>query len=244
MAKYPSAMKNEKEVLELIKERRSSRVPFDPGRPIAKADLDKILEAGSWAPTAHNMQNFEIVIVDDGKVLKKISKIKGQISMTFIKENYTQLSFSKEELLKKKTGIMGNMFPRSWVTPGAKIDKNSDTRPMFSSPLLSVVLYDPAKRAPASGGDFLGIMSLGCVMENMWIMASALGLSFHVVSSLGSGSMEKEVKRILGIPKRLRIAFTFRLGYPAAKPETYLRVRRDIQDFTHHNRYRRRTSGR
>ncbi len=201
MAKHPSMMKNEKEVLGLIKERRSSRVPFDPGRPIARTDLDKILEAGSWAPTAHNMQNFEVVIVDDRKVLKEINEIRGQISMTFIKENYKQLSFSKEELLKKKTGIMGNMFPRSWVTPGAKIDRNSDTRPMLPSPLLGVVLYDPARRAPASEGDFLGIMSLGCVMENMWIMASALGLGFHVVSSLGAGSMEKEVKRILGIPE-------------------------------------------
>jgi len=237
-------MKNGREVLRLIKERHSSRVRFNPSRPIAKADLEKILEAGSWAPTAHNMQNFEIVIVDDAKILKEIHKIKGQISLTFIRENYRQLSFSEEELLKKKTGIMGNMFPRSWVTPGAKIDKNSDTRPVLSSPLLGVVLYDPARRAPASEGDFLGIMSLGCVMENMWIMASALGLSFHVVSSLGSGSMEKEVKRILGIPKKFRIAFTFRLGYPVTKPGIYLRVRREIKDFTHYNRYRKRTGGR
>jgi len=36
------------------------------------------------------------------------------------------------------------MFPKSWVTPGAKIDKNSDVRPMLASPVLAVVLYDPA----------------------------------------------------------------------------------------------------
>jgi len=242
MAKHLTAVKNAKEVLGLIEERHSSRIPFDRGRPVAKADLKKILEAGSWAPTAHNMQNFQIVIVDDDKIMKEINNIRGQISMTFIKENYKQLSFSKEELRKKKTGIMGSMFPKSWITPGTKIEINSDSRPMLSSPVLAVVLYDPSKRAPASEGDFLGIISLGCVMENMWIMANFLGLSFHVVSSLGSGHMEKEVKRILGIPNKLKIAFTFRLGYPVSNPDKYLRVRRDIKDFTHHNRFGRRLS--
>jgi nitroreductase len=86
-------------------------------------------------------------------------------------------------------------------------------------------------------------MGLGCVMENMWIMAASLGLGFHVVSSLGSGPTQKEVKRILGIPKKLKIAFTFRLGYPVSHPDRYLRVRRDIPDFTHHNRFGRRLKG-
>jgi len=236
MAKKISAVKNSKDVLELIKERRSSRIPFKAGRPVAKADLIKILDAGCWAPTAHNMQNFQIVIVDDKAILGKIYAIKSRISLTFIKENYKQLSFSNEELLKKKTGIMGAMFPRSWTTPGAKIDRNADSRPMLASPVLAVVLYDPSQRAPASEGDFLGIMSLGCVMENLWIMAASLGLGFHVVSSLGSGPTEKEVKRILGIPEKWKIAFTFRLGYPASAGP-YLRIRRDIPDFAHHNRF-------
>ncbi len=192
MAEKLSAVKNSKDVLGLVKGRRSSRIPFETGRPVAKADLKKILEAGSWAPTAHNMQNFQIVIVDDKTILGKIRAIKGRISLTFIKENYRQLSFSRKELLEKKTGIMGAMFPKSWTTPGAKIDQSADSRPMLASPVLAVVLYDPSQRAPASEGNFLGIMSLGCVMENMWIMAAALGLGFHVVSSLGSGPVEKE----------------------------------------------------
>jgi hypothetical protein len=35
------------------------------------------------------------------------------------------------------------------------------------SAALLVILFDPSKRAPASEGDVLGMMSLGCVMENM-----------------------------------------------------------------------------
>ena len=48
-------------VMRLIRNRRSDRVPFDETRKIADHDLTQILEAAQWAPTAHNMQNFQIV---------------------------------------------------------------------------------------------------------------------------------------------------------------------------------------
>ncbi len=103
--------------------------------------------------------------------------------------------------------------------------------------MLLIVIYDPSRRAPASEGDFLGIISLGCVMENMWLMANSLGLGFHILSVLGSEPTEKEVKRILNIPRKLKIAFACRVGYPISEPAKYLRVRRDIDNFAHRNRF-------
>jgi nitroreductase len=74
-------------------------------------------------------------------------------------------------------------------------------------------------------------------MENMWLMANSLGISFHILSSLSAEPIENEVKKILNIPKKLNIAFTCRVGYPASAPAKYLRVRRDIKDFTSVNKY-------
>jgi nitroreductase len=226
------------EILNIIQRRQSARIRFDSERPVAKEDLRQILEAGRWAPTAHNMQNFEIIVVDDKKVLEAIESIRSTVSETFIRENYQQLSFSEEELVKKKVGILGTMFPPAWRTPGYKPEKGTDFgRPIQAGPVMLILVYDPDRRAPASEGDFLGIVSLGCVMENMWLTANSLGISFHVVSALGTGPVEKEVKRILNIPYRLKIPFAFRLGYPISSPAKYLRVRRDVEDFTHHNQY-------
>jgi nitroreductase len=228
------------EILKLIQERRSARGAFDPGQPVAKGDLMQILEAGRWSPTAHNMQNFEIVVVDDKKLLQAIASIRHPVSEVFIRENYEQLSFSEEELQSKKVGILGTMFPPSWRTPGVKPDpaeRNTNLgRNIETTPVLLVVAYDPGRRAPASEGDFLGAISLGCVMENMWLMANALGIGCHVVSSLSADEVEQEVKSILGIPGHLRIAFSIRLGYPVPAGK-YLRVRREVPDFTHHNRF-------
>ena len=40
------------DILKLVRERRSSRIPFDLERPVAKEDLEKVLEAARWSPTA------------------------------------------------------------------------------------------------------------------------------------------------------------------------------------------------
>jgi len=226
------------DILTIIQKRRSVRMPFDPERPIARQDLVQILEAGRWAPTAHNMQNFEIIIVDDKKILKEIGDIKSGLSEIFIQENYQQLSFSEEELLHKKVGLLAAMFPLSWRTPGVKpVLEEGRSRPFPVCPTLLIVLYDPSKRAPASQGDFLGIISLGCMMENLWLVANSLGIDFQIISALASGPVEKEVKRILAVPEHLKIAFTVRLGYASVAPPHSLRVRRDIEDFSHHNHF-------
>src|ERR1022692_591998 len=108
------------EFMQLIENRHSARDLFDPERAIPAEDMEKILEAARWTPTAHNMQNFEIVVVDDRKLLDAIADIKSETSEVFIRENYEQLSFSEEELRRKKVGLLGTMFPPSWRTPGVK----------------------------------------------------------------------------------------------------------------------------
>src|SRR4029077_18469934 len=103
-------------------------------------------------------------------------------------------------------------------------------------PLLLVVVTDSRFRAPVSEGDSLGLMSLGCVMQNLWLMAESLGISMQVLTAFSLDTVEIEVQRILAIPKHMKIAFAARLAYPLTASESYLRVRRRIQDFTHRNR--------
>jgi len=230
------------EILKIIKERQSARVPYDSNRQVPKEVLRKILEAARWTPTAHNMQNFDIIVVDDEAVLGKIGSIKSKISEEFLRENLEQLSFSKEELLKKKTGILGSMFPSEWTDPAKIPEAVKKAAPMpltqsiRGSLTLLIVVYDTRKRAPASHGDVLGFISLGCLMENMWLMAQSLGVGMQILSAFSAPPVETEIKELLGIPDYMRIAYTCRLGFPLGSSK-YLRVRRDIQDFAYHNGY-------
>ena len=146
------------------------------------------------------MQNFEIVVVDDPKVLEEMAKIKSRISEEFLRENYAQLSFSVEELQKKKVGILAAGFPSEWVDPAkiSQVARESAPMPLANnirgSSTLLLVFYDPRKRAPASGGDVLGFMSLGCLMENIWLAAEALGVSLQILSLSATASCGKRVK--------------------------------------------------
>jgi nitroreductase len=234
-------------LVDLIKQRQSSRTPFDPDKPVLRSRVQQILEAGNWAPTAHNMQNFEAIVIDDPILLQKIRTIDFPVSPAFIQENYLQLSFSEDELKNRKTGVLATMFPKSWLQPGLIPEHSSINEPehpalqrhnqLLACPTLVLLLYDPRRRAPDSEGDFLGIMSLGCVLENMWLMATSLGIGFQVVSALGGEKASGAIKHLLGIPSELSIAISFRLGYPTAQTD-YLRVRREMEDYAHFNGFR------
>jgi nitroreductase len=231
------------DLIEIIRNRHSERVPFDPERRPPEADVHAILEAARWAPTAHNMQNFEIVIVDDEATLAEIARVHGGVSQEFVRENYDQLSFSEDELLRKGTGLLATMFPPSWRIRDAEPEAPADLEHGFlddtmrSCPLVLIVVYDARTRAPASEGDVLGIMSLGCVMQNMWLMAESLGIGMQIMSVFSADYVEEELRRILSIPGHMKIAFACRLGYPAVQPGRYLRVRRDPRRFTHHGSF-------
>ena len=232
---------NDQEVLDLIKRRKSARSTIDSNRLVEPEVLNKILEAATWAPTAHNMQNFEIVVIDDKSILTKFSELKSAVSPVFLQENYRQLSFTEEELKKKKTGILANQFPPDWLTPEAQQGKLNQPaselgEQVGNGPVLLLILYDPNRRAPASEGDFLGVMSLGFMLENVWLMATAQGLALHIISAFGNEPLLGEVKKMLNIPSSLQITLGVRLGYPFGDTHK-LRVRRDVKDFVKFNKY-------
>ncbi len=230
---------------QLILKRHSSRGPFDVTRPVPDAALQALLEAARWAPTAHNMQNFAIIAVDDPTVIARLGHVRSGVSPAFLRENYRQMSFSHAEFLARKRGVLAETFPPAWRTEAAREGRlaPSEARSLHDTllggPLLLVVVYDADERAPGSEHDALGFISLGCVMENLWLTATALGLGLHIISALSANlagaDVEDEVRTILHFPAHFRIGFSCRIGYPLAPAATHLRVRRDIGDFCHHN---------
>jgi len=229
------------DLMTIIQQRYSERETFDSDRQVTTSDVKKILEASRWAPTSHNMQNFEIMVVDDEPVLKRLGNLSASPSPEFIRENFEQLSMTEEELARKKVGLLATQFPPAWRDK-AQLETAIKERPSLNlgmlingAPTILILLYDTRRRAPASPGDLLGAVSLGCVAENMWLMAQSLNIGFQVLSMFGS-PVQKVVKKILGIPDHMAVLFAIRLGYPFTRSEA-LRVRREIDTFAHRNDY-------
>ena len=56
------------DIIEGLKTRRSVR-RFDVSKKIPHADIEKILEAASYAPSAHNFQPWHFVVIEDAEKL-------------------------------------------------------------------------------------------------------------------------------------------------------------------------------
>jgi nitroreductase len=64
-----------KAVLELIKERRSIRAYID--KPIPEEEIEMILEAGRWAPSASNRQPWNFILIKNKNILKELARVTG-----------------------------------------------------------------------------------------------------------------------------------------------------------------------
>ena len=230
-------------ILRLIKERKSTRV-FDGTRTIESDVLHNILEAAAYAPTGHNMQNFQIIIVDDKAVLSKLGEVETSFTPEFVQWNLEELSFSEDELKKKKTGMLSTSFPPSWFTPEAregKIDpsqlKSKLSNMLHQVSALMIILFDPKQGGKNPSGESNDIMSLGFMLENVWLMANAQGVGLRIVSAVAAKPVADKIKEILDIPSSLKIAVGCCLGYPANDSPNEIRVHRDVEDFTFFNRY-------
>jgi nitroreductase len=71
-----------KEVLNLLKERRSIRCFSD--KKIPDNELKMILEAGRWAPSASNRQAWKFIVIKNKKLIDKLAKT--AIYGKFVKE--------------------------------------------------------------------------------------------------------------------------------------------------------------
>jgi nitroreductase len=183
-------------------------------------------------------------VVDAKEQLDAIGKVPADMSEQFLRETYGLLSYSDAELREKKTGMLASSFPGAWTDPEAW-DPESDYRSQLTvlgraigeTPLLMFVVYDATKRAPGSEGDPVGLISLGCVLENMWLVCESLKLGLHVLTVVSDSPVEQKLKDIMHVPPNMKIAFACSIGYAADPSESYTRVRRDLNDFVHYNNF-------
>ena len=66
-------MNDPNQFLEFLKARRSIRMFQE--KPIPEKEIEMILEAGRWAPSASNKQPWEFILLEEKSLLDKISKM-------------------------------------------------------------------------------------------------------------------------------------------------------------------------
>ena len=233
---------------ELVKFRRSSRWLFSTRKQIPDGDLNKILEAARHAPTPHNRQPYEIIVVKDREVIKQISEVEIRLSKEEV-DGHIFWTKSKEELESKGVGVQVDVVPKFVHDLKDKPELIDDdefwkkTMGLFSTVIqaasvLLIVIFNPKLPGIGPLKNVWGMLSVGAVMQNIWLAANDLGISANLVSSQ---TMTVESKRklheILHVPKEYRILFLFRLGYEGKFGKYGTPYRRKLEDFVHLDRF-------
>lgn len=172
------------DVLTAIRERRSCR-KFQPDA-VSDADIEKILEAGNWAPSPANQQPWEFVVITNAGIKEKI--------------------FSDSEICKMK------LFERSgwkWLEK-FPIDFVKD------APAIIAVVGDPKKSGAdlfLDEGTGRGYLE-GCAaaVQNMMLAAHALGLGSLWFTLYESA----QVRQVLGLDPGKDPVALLCLGKPAS----------------------------
>jgi nitroreductase len=125
------------DVFECIRNRRAVR--FFTDKPVPDDVLEKILDAGRWAPTAANGQGLEFVVVKDeesrGKIVKlvyEVFEMTGKCSTNWWRYGVSMLMELNDP----------NALCHAW---GLSPEKSPHQR-LYNAPVMVIVTSDEDKR--------------------------------------------------------------------------------------------------
>jgi coenzyme F420-0:L-glutamate ligase/coenzyme F420-1:gamma-L-glutamate ligase len=184
------------EVFQVIKNRRSVR-RFSSEK-VSWDIIRRVLDAGSWAPSAHNAQPWRFIVIMDNGLKKKLAEAMAEDWEKDLKED--RLMFEDRKRLTE-----------------ASIKQ-------FTSPPVVIVVclamegmdaYPDEKRQKIE--HTMAVQSVSASIQNLLLAASAEGLG--ACWFCAPLFCKETIRKALGVPKNIEPQALITIGYPAEKPE-------------------------
>jgi nicotinate-nucleotide--dimethylbenzimidazole phosphoribosyltransferase len=134
------------DVLEAIRTRRSVRKWLQ--KPVPADLVERILDAGRWAPSAGNFQPWAFIVVQESETKERVQKV--------------------AEESKNLSRVWAPYF-REGASRGYIVD-------LRNVPLGIAIFADPRHAPPHTGGEIGHIIGASLAAMNMWLAVHALGL--------------------------------------------------------------------
>ena len=219
LRKIPKKM-NEFPIQKVIRQRKSIR-DFKP-EPVPKELIEKIIEAGIWAPSNSNRQPWEFIVVTGNKLKELNEKLREALEIG--KSSKRELKTWDDAYPRPKEGerrsreLMKGMLEyaqKAGLKPQEFIKRNFS---FFGAPVVIVVLME-------KGYGYGSLVSVGACIENMLLQAWELGLgTCWMMIPLEYGDVFRE---LFEIPEDKYLVSTIALGYASDSPINEFRSTRD-----------------
>lgn len=189
---------NESQILsDIILHRRDIRGNRFTREEVTEEDLNEILLAGINAPSVGFSQPWKFVVIQSAETKKEVHK-------SFLEENAKAHTIFKETFTKEE-------LHKSELYSDLKLEG------VLESPINIAVYYTPSP-TPTLGQTSMkevGLYSVVCAIQNMWLKARSLNLGMGWVSIVDP----RKVNKILNSPKKLKLVAYLCLGHVSEFPE-------------------------
>lgn len=250
--------------METVLKRRTYRKHFID-KPIAKSDLDTIIEAARWAPSPFNIQPWEILIVTDQKNKELLADL-VQKSMSaqmadarFLYDVSKWMNLSRDDWLKRGTGVMIDdhidlpdfIKDKTKLRPLLKNAKNMSflgklglgkfgsvkfTEFIRKAPTIIIIFLNKQKRSPGENRAVWELLSMGAFIENLFLAATYLNIGTHFINApLETKSDRDSLKAIFSVPENYEPMCIIRAGYFDEPPEQSVRLNKS--EFVHYEKF-------
>lgn len=198
-------------MIDVMRKRRTVR-QFRPD-PVPQADLERVLEAATLAPSGGNSQPWEFIVIRDPATKQRIADLWDA------------------HMARQKTLDEGSFhFPSSQYLKHAPV-------------LVMVCGDQRLKRVYPSGlppehKEKIFLCSVAAAVQNMHLAARALGLGSGWPNVPAGSQLEAELTALVGTPPHIRLLYCCPLGYPSVWPQSpTITYRRPVAEVTHEERY-------
>ena len=196
------------QVLEMLRARRSVRVFTD--KPVEKELIEKIIEGACFAPSAHNYQSTEFIVVQDIATLERIREVvvsRLEKTTKLLRNPLTRgLAFLK--LGRTMTKVALELLPSLEML--VDTTRNEKDMILFNAPCL--ILFH------AEDSAFFAEVNANLALQNASLVSHALGLgSMYSGAIVRVAHVDKRISKLLSIPDNNQIYAALTLGYPKIK---------------------------
>ena len=193
----------------LLRSRRSIRIYKK--KPINRADMARILEAGRYTATGSNSQNVRYIIYSDREKISRLQKEMAPVLFRLFRlsQIVTGMPLAKRYIGKDYVKKVREFYKPALSVFEEKVRQGRE-RIFYNAPALIIVYAEKFDEAAGFG--------CAAALYNCSLMAHLLGVGccFNGFVQLAANH-NKKIRKVLGIPRHMQCYGAMTLGYQKMK---------------------------
>ncbi len=190
------------DVLEAIQERRSTRAYLD--RPVEKETLEKLISFASQAPSAINIQPWELVVVS-GEERKRLSRV---LVKRMKERNISCGPGAKrplhEHFVERQRGLLEGMLPNLPAGTSFQDFINEGSCNFYGAPSAIIIVIDKVFSSAR-------LTDIGIILGYLVLAAHAMGLATCPIGLITA--FDEDIREQLNLSEDKEVVIGIAVGY-------------------------------